>query len=149
MSLRIRGQEITVRITVDSILQEGSWFKVTEFTGTPRTDINEEDFLGETESDLDIQHHGFDLSFTLQMQDERVLEFLSTIIDREQNQEAHPDITMTVIYAFRETGAINKVEIYHDVFLKVNETGFSGRKEYVTSSFEGKAKKRSLASLAA
>jgi hypothetical protein len=146
MSQRIRGAEVTIRISVDSETQEGSFFKVTEFTSTPRTDLVEEDFLGELESDLDIQHHGWDFSFTIQNEDQAPLEFLSTIVDREQNQESHPDITMTVIYAYREPGASNRVEVYHDVFLKVNEQGFAGRKEYVTTGFEGKCKRRSLLS---
>lgn len=144
MSQRIRGAEVTIRLTVDGELQEGSFFKVTEFTSTPRTDLVEEDFLGELESDLDIMHHGFDFAFSVQNQDEVTLEFLSTIISREQNQDAHPDITMVVIYSFREAGATNKVEVYHDVFLKVNEQGFSSRKDYVTTGFEGKCKRRSL-----
>ena len=143
MSQRIRGQEITVRIAVNGIVQRGSFFKVTEFTATPRTDIIEEPFLGELEDDLDIQHHGFDLALTVQVEDETHLNYLTDIVAREQNAQAHPDITMTVIYAFRETGATNQVVVYHDVFLKLNEEGFGGRKEYVTVSMEGKAKRRS------
>lgn len=144
MTLRQRGQEITVRIAVDGVVQPGSFFKVTEWTTTPRTDIMEESFLGELEDDLDIQHHGFDFSFTVQIQDQAVLEFLSTIIDREQRAVRHPDISITVIHVFRERDARNQTEVFHDVFLKVNEFGFSGRKEYTTASFEGKAKRRTL-----
>lgn len=143
MSLRQRGQEITVRIAVDGVVQPGSFFKVTEWTTTPRTDIVEEPFLGELEDDLDIQHHGFDFAFTVQVQDPTVLNFLSTIVDREQSAQQHPDISITVIHVYREPGAANQVEVFHDVFLKLNEMGFSGRKEYVTGSFEGKAKRRS------
>ena len=143
MSLRQRGQEVTVRIAVDGVVQPGSFFKVTEFTTTPRTDINEESFLGELEDDLDIQHHGFDFSFSVQIQDEVVLDFLTTIVDREQFALQHPSIAITVIHIFREPGARNQVEVFHDVFLKLNEQGFSGRKEYTTASFEGKAKRRS------
>lgn len=144
MSLRARGQEVTIRIAVDGQVQEGSFFKVTDFTVTPRTDLKEESFLGELEDDLDIQHHGFDMGFSIQVQDGKALEFLSTIIDREQAQSAHPDITFTVIYSFRERGAGNKVEVYHDVFMKVDEQGFSGRKEYLNTKFSAKAKRRSL-----
>lgn len=143
MTLRQRGQEITVRIAVEGVVQPGSFFKVTEFTTTPRTDINEEDFLGELESDLDIQHHGFDFAFSVQIQDQAVLNFLTNIVAREQAAQIHPDISITVIHVYRQPGAVNQVEVYHDVFLKVNENGFSGRKEYVTASFEGKAKRRS------
>jgi len=133
-----------MRLAVDGQIQAGSFFKVTEFTVTPRQDIMEESFLGELEDDLDFQHHGFDMSWSVQNQDEKALEFLSTIIAREQDQAAHPDIAITVIYSYRESGAKNQVEVYHDVFLKVNEQGFGGRKEYVTTSFEAKCKRRSL-----
>ncbi len=56
MSLRQRGQEVTLRVAVDGQVLAGSMLKVEDFTATPRTDLNEDDFLGETESDLDIQH---------------------------------------------------------------------------------------------
>ena len=144
MSLRIRGSEVTVRIAVDGAVLQGSMIKLQEFTATPRTDLMEEDYLGELETDLDIQHHGWDLSFTVHQQDETTLQLFETIIDRERAQQRHPDITMTVIYRFREELANNRVEVYHDVFLKITEQGFSGRKEYVSVGFEGKSKRRSL-----
>lgn len=144
MSQRIRGQEVTMRVAVDGRVQRGSFFKVTEFTATPRTDLNEDSFLGELEDDIDIMHHGFDLSFTIQHQDQGALNFLTSIVALEQAAQQHPDIDITVIYAYRgEQGAQDQIEVYHDVFLKMNETAFGGRKEYVTSSFEGKCKRRS------
>ena len=144
MSQRIRGQEVTMRVAVDSRIKTGSMFKVTDFTVTPRQDLVEESFLGELEDDIDIQHHGYDLSWSIQNQDEVALELLQDIVAREQNAETHPDVTITVIYAFREPGARNQVEVYHDVFVKINEQGFGGRKEYVTTSFEAKCKRKSL-----
>lgn len=144
MSQRIRGQEQTIRIQIDGQVQAGSFFKLTEFTSTPRTDLVEESFLGELEDDIDIQHHGWDMSFTVQILDSLVLQFQQQIIEREQNALPHPDITLTVITRFRDPTIDNQVEVYHDVFLKVNETSMSGRKDYVTASFEAKAKRRSL-----
>ena len=148
MSQRIRGQEATIRINVDGEIQEGTFFKVPDFTVTPRQDLVETPFLGETEDDIDFQHHGYDFSFSVQNQDEKALEFLSTIVDREAAHEQHPKITLVVIYAFRAGLGKDKAEVYRDVFLKIGEQGFSGRKEYVTTSFEGKCKKRSLLSAA-
>ncbi len=101
MSQRLRGQEATLRVTVDGVGQDGSWFKVKDFTITPRTDITETPYVGEQEDDLDIQHHGLDISFSVDMQDRKTLDFLSTIIAREQDQLVHPVITINVIYAFR------------------------------------------------
>lgn len=147
MSARIRGQEATLRVTVDGQTQDGSWFKVKDFTATVRQDITEEDFLGELESDLDIQHHGYDLGFSVQVQDRKVIDYLSKVVANEQIQAAHPIVTVTVIYAFRASNGDPVAETYYNVFLKVNETSVGGRKEYITTSFEGKAKKRAVLSL--
>lgn len=147
MSLRTRGQEATLRITVDGETQDGSWFKVKDFSATPRQDLTEEDYLGELESDLDIQHHGFDLNFSVDIQDRKVMDFLTDVVSREQSQLAHPVITINVIYAFRGNNGNAVAESYYDVFLKVNENSIGGRKEYITASFEGKCKKRALLSL--
>lgn len=144
MSARIRGQEATIRMTVDGQVQRGSFFKVTDFEVTPRTELSEIPYLGEQEDDLDIQHSGYDFSFSVDNEDEGPLEFLTTITDREAQHLAHPSITLLVIYAYRKKGARDKVEIYHDVLLKVATQGFGGRKEAVKTSFEGKCKKRSL-----
>lgn len=146
MSARIRGQEITIRVAVDGQVQPGSMFKVQNFTATPRTDLVEEDYLGELESDLDIQHHGFDLAWACHEQDAVAIDLLSNIVAREQNAERHPDITVTVFRRYRN-GTQNRAEVYHDCFVKVAENGFGGRKEYVGLSFEAKAKKRSVVTI--
>ena len=144
MSARIRGEEVSVRITVDGQRQEGSFFKATEFTVRPRQDIYEDDFLGESETDLDFQHHGFDFSFTVHNEDAATLDYLNSIIDRDINHQRHPDIVVTVLYSYRKPGVGGRAEVYHDCFLKVSEQGFKGRKERVTTTFEGKCKKRAL-----
>lgn len=144
MSLKMRGQEATIRIAVDGVIQEGSMFKVIDFTATPRTEINEDDYLGEQETDLDIQHHGWDLGFTVDVLDEGVIDFVEDVISREIDHTAHPDITITVLYQFREADARAKIAVYHGVFLKCDEESFGGRKEKVKGKFSGKCKKRTV-----
>lgn len=139
----IRGAEVTIRFVVDNVLQGGTWVKATEFTLTPRSDLNEEDYLGEPESDIDFQHHGFDFSFSVHEHDESLVDFLNLIIDREQNHLPHPKIVMTVFRRYRDADANNRVQAFRNVFLKVNEMGFSGRKDKVTASLEGKCKRAS------
>ena len=141
MSLRTRGQEATIQITVDGRNQEGSWAKVKDFTATPRTDLVEENYLGELESDLDIMHHGYDLSFTVDMQDSATINYLQDIVAREQLATRHPVVNITVTYAFRE-GTATITELYTNVFLKVSEQTISGRSEYISVGFEGKAKRK-------
>lgn len=144
MSQKMRGQEVTLRIALDGVLQDGSMFKVTDFTATPRTDLVEDDYLGEQETDIDIQHHGWDLAFTVDYQDATAMEVCEAILQAEQNQGQHPNITITAIYTFREPGARSKIEVYRNVYLKQAEQSAGGRKEKVKGKFEGKCKKRVL-----
>lgn len=147
MSARIRGEEVTIRVAVDGDPIPGSMFKVEDFTITPRTDLVEDDFLGETESDLDIQHHGFDLAWSIQTQDARAIDLCDDIIGREQNNLQHPDITITVMYAYRERGERARALVFRGCFLKEDETGHGGRKDRVVVKYQAKAKRRSTLTL--
>lgn len=142
MSQKMRGQEITMRIAVDGVVQGGSLIKLTDFTATPRTEIQEDDYLGEKETDLDIMHHGWDGGFSIDYEDAAGIELTEDILGREENNEQHPRITITVIYTFREPGKRGKVAVYRDVFMKQDEETAGGRKEKVKGKFSFKAKKR-------
>ncbi len=144
MSQKMRGEEATIKIAVDGIVQGGTMIKVTDFTATPRTDISEDEYLGEQESDLDIQHNGWDGSFSVDYQDAVAIDLCETIIEREQEHTAHPSITITVIYTFREPGARGRIAVYRGCFMKQSEEGFGGRKEKVKGKFEFKCKRRSM-----
>lgn len=144
MSQKMTGREATIRIAVDGVLQEGTMIKCTDFTATPRTDLVEDDYLGEDETDIDIMHHGWDLAFSVDYQDEKAIDLVEQIIEAEQNQTAHPDITITVIYTFREASADGRIAAYYGVFLKQDEESIGGRKEKVKGKFAGKCKRRRM-----
>lgn len=148
MSRRIRGAEATIRLTVDGQTVGGSMFRVTDFSRTPRHDLTETGFLGSKTDAIDQQFHGWDFSFTIQEEDEQALNLCEEIIAREQNGERPARLTLTVIYAFREDGATNKVETFPNCMIKFGETGFAGRKDYVTTKIEGKSEKRLLQDIA-
>ncbi len=140
---RIRGQEVTIKVAVDGEPQKGTWAKVKDFTVTPRTEIVEEEYLGELLTDLDKIHNGFDLSFSVDMQDSALIDFLSQEISGDANQDALRSVTITVLYAFRD-GSAPVGETYFDAVLKVADQSFGGRQEYVSYSIEGKAKRRAV-----
>lgn len=144
---RIRGQEVTIRVTVDGQPQQGTWAKVKDFTVTPRTELVEEEYLGEQHTDLDKQHNGFDIAFSVDMQDRSLIDFLTQEISGEENQDALRSVTINVLYAFRD-GANPVGETYFDAVLKVADQSFGGRQEYVSYSIEGKAKRRAVLELA-
>ena len=145
MSARIRGQEAFVNFAVAGIgLLEGSFAKVKEFSVTARTDLIEEGYLGETFDDLDVQHHGFDFSFTIDEQDSVSLDYLTTLLNNEEANTAPASVTMQVTINYREAGVATKRLIFTDVVMKVNELGFPSRKDYVNTSFEGKSKRLTI-----
>lgn len=140
---RIRGQEVTIRVSIDGKPQQGTWAKVKDFSVTPRTEIKEEEYLGEQHTDLDKIHSGFDFSFSVDMQDRELIDFLSQEIDGENNQDALRSMNLVVMYAFRD-GSSPVGESYSGAVIKVSEQSFGGRQEYVSYSIEGKAKTRKV-----
>ncbi len=143
MSLRIRGSEVTLRIAIDGVAQVGSMLKVSDFTVTPRQDLQEADYMGEAESDLDVQHHGYDLAWSVDMLDATTIDILDDIASRNEAHLAPQDITITVIYTFRDTSSgAGRIVVYHDCVMKQDEEGFSGRKERVKTKYTAKAKTR-------
>lgn len=145
MSARIRGQEALIQITVDDEPRAGSFFKVKDFRSTPRTDLTEEPYLGEQTDDLDTQHHGFDITFSVDNQDAETLRLLDLIVANEEAHIAPPDVVIAVTYLYREPGQLNQTEQYSDGVIKVAEQGIGGRKEYITTGFEAKFKTRQRA----
>jgi hypothetical protein len=142
MSQRIRGEEISVRFLRNGTPLAGSWLKCQDFEVTPRTDLKETDFLGESETDVDIQHHGFDLSFTLHNLDGQTIEFLDDLIANEEAHQAPDDVRVQALYSYRTPGQRKRVVTYFSGVVKVASEGFRSRKEYVETKFEGKYQKR-------
>lgn len=142
MSARIRGQEAVISFSVSGLgLLAGSFANVKDFTATARTDLVEEGYLGETFDDVDVQHHGWDFSFTVDEEDDTSMNYLRDLMDNEENTVAPNTVTMTVQMNYREPGVQAKLLTFSDVVMKVNELSFPSRKEYINTSFEGKAKR--------
>lgn len=142
MSLRIRGQEATLRVAIDGVTQDGSFFKVTDFTTTPKQDIQEADYMGEDETDLDIMHHGFTFAFSVDMQDGKTIDLVDDIVARQSARARPQDVTITVIYTMREPGQSGRIVVYHEAVIKADEEGAPGRKERIKTKFTCQAKKR-------
>jgi len=144
VALKTRGSGATIKIAVDGEVQSGSMIKVRDFTATPRTTINEDDYLGELETDLDIQHHGWDVGFSIDTTDDAAINYTDDLIAREQAHARPAEITITVIYTFTDPSIRGRVAVFHAGFLKQDEETFGGRKEIVKGKFSGKFKRRDL-----
>jgi hypothetical protein len=137
---RIRGQETTVQFVVNGVLMEDSWAKVENFTLTPRADLVETDFLGETESDLDVQHHGYDFSFSIHHAEPSALDFMREVATRDRNHQLPSTINVVVTHNYRDPALSSEILVLQSCVMKLDSHGFGGRKEYVKDAFSGKCK---------
>lgn len=153
MSSRIRGQEATVRIVVADEFaaafgifgqMAGSFFKVRDWTLTPRTDLVEQDYLGENFDDLDIQHHGYDFAFSVDELDAAPINYLSLITFKEENALPPASVTVAVTYVYREPATLPQTVLLIDCVLKQGERTVGSRKDYIQNTYEGKAKQRKV-----
>lgn len=144
----IRGQEVSILFAVGGVSQIGSMLKVKNFTVTERGELVESDYVGEPVSDLDYRHDGWDMSWEIDVRDSIAMDFLTNIVARDDVGIPQPDITITVIYKFREGAGVEpRMEVYYGTVMRPSETGFSGRKEYISTSWEAKAKRRRVIAL--
>ena len=72
---RIRGQEDAVKIIIDGVPMTGSWTKVMDFEETPQDELTRTGFAGQPTDDIDENHNGYDISFTLQVLDSKLMDY--------------------------------------------------------------------------
>lgn len=143
MSLRVRGQEATIKFTIDGAPKAGTWLKVKNFTVKPQTEFLEENYLGESETDYDIIHNGFELSWEVDDQDDETIQYVKVLAERERDGLSPQRVTITVIYSYRERTKV-VADNYYDVLVIVDEHKHGGRKEYIGTSFSARCKKKNV-----
>lgn len=144
MSSKLRGSDVTVMIAVNGKLTGGSMLKVTDGTINHRTDLVEDDYLGELETDLDVQHHGFDISVSVHEEDDEALLAGEQIIQQEIARGRPPDVTISFVYTYREPGKRSRMVTYLGCVMKQDEEAIGGRKERVKAKFSAKCKRRQV-----
>lgn len=138
---RIRGQETTLQFIVDGAQKSGSFAYVESFKWSPRQDLSDSDFLGETESEPDIMHHGFDFNFTLhESENSPIDDVLLPIIQSNQQGTPLPSISLVFIKRYRNPATPTKTVVFQNVVLKFDSQDESSRKDYVKTAFSGKCK---------
>lgn len=142
MSLRIRGQETFVQLVVDGQLLAGSFSKVENFKVTPRADLTDTGFLGETEDEPDVMHHGYDFSFSMHEQDNAAFDVWDAIVADLAAGTALPQIDVLVIKKYRDPGVKAVTHTYQKCVMKLDSQDHGSRKDYVKSTFSGKCKTR-------
>jgi hypothetical protein len=141
MSNRIRGQETTLQVVVNGQIQGRSFAKVENFKWSPRQDLSDSSFLGETEDEPDIMHHGYDFSFSIHEEDNSAVEqVLLQVVNTLTAGVQQPDITLTFIKRYRDPAMGTKTLVFPKCKLKLDSQEMGSRKDYLKSSFSGKCR---------
>jgi hypothetical protein len=141
MSDRIRGQETSLQVIVDGALQQGSFSKVESFKWSPRQDLTDSDFLGETESEPDLIHHGHDFSFTIHERDNSaVANVLMQVIQANVAGTALPVVNLVFIKRYRDPSIPVVTIIFQNCVIKFDSQDEANRKDYVKTAFSGKCR---------
>lgn len=138
LSTTVKGESVSLQVIIDGDLQGGSFARVTNFELTPRTDINELDYLGERLSILDYQHNGYDFSFEMNTQDRRLWDLLQATTQADFNDEAQPAVNIVVTITFLDPAEAPLQFLLGNCVVKVDSIGFGGRKEQVVGKVSGK-----------
>lgn len=142
MSLRIRGQETFVQLVVDGELLAGSFAKVENWKATPRADLTDTGFLGETEDEPDIMFHGWDFSFSIHEQDSAAHDLWDSIVADLAAGVTLPRVDVVVIKKYRDPGVKPLIYTYQKCVIKMDSNDHGSRKDFVKSPFSGKCKTR-------
>lgn len=138
---RIRGQEETAQLVVGGKLLQGSFAKLESFNWKPRADLPDSDFVGETESEPDFQHHGYDFSFTIHQEDSQAADVYLQIVAAHEAGVVLPDVNFVVIKTFRDPSIPTVTLTFPACKIKLDDETTGGRKDYVKNSFSGKSAK--------
>jgi len=112
--IRVRGEDTTVRFTIDGD-EVGVLDRIESFTGTLKMDITESEFLGMVGVSVDNIVKGFAGQLTLQIRDEGVFDFVTTLAEAAARRIAIPTVNIQTQIVF-PSGAVRAMLARNCVF---------------------------------
>jgi hypothetical protein len=140
MAQRIRGQEVTVMLVVDGNQQVGSFAKTERFKWNPMADLESSDFVGESTSEPDVQHHGYEFSFTVHQMEGNALAVWQNIANQLAAGGVLPNVSLVAVKKFRDPSLVPETVVFQRVALKLDDEDVGGRKDYVKNGFSGRCR---------
>ena len=139
--ISIRGQEVSVQVVVNGVIKGGSFARMESFSATPRTDLKDNDYLGEELSVPDLQHSGWDFTMEIREVKRDVFDLLNQILSAEKASQAHPNVNIVVTTIYRGVGDTSVSYTLEAAVIKCDSfPNVSGRTEYVKSTWSGKCR---------
>lgn len=135
MAQRIKGQEVQITIVVNGTVQT-MLNDIRSFSVTPRFELKEEQYLGETSMRFDEVFNGVSFDVELHFENGGVLEFTQVIKDRAERRT--PGTTINLKATLNFPNGDRKRVLLKDCFFGDTPIGFDGRSDYGTYKLEGR-----------
>lgn len=138
--MRVRGQEYSGNVVVGGKLLVGSFAKMESLTFTPLADLKDSDFVGDEESEYDVQHHGWEVKWTIHQEDDSAIKLYLQLVAALKSGAPLPQMNFVGITTYRDPSIPTSTKVAQNLRFKLDDEANSGRKEYVKNSFTGRCK---------
>jgi hypothetical protein len=134
MAQRIKGQEVELLLVTNGQV-ETSLTDIRSFTVTPRLEVKEEQYLGETSMRFDEIFNGVGFDMELHFENAGVLQFIETVKARAQRRTPGTVVNIKATLNF-SSGQRSRI-ILQNCFFSDLPIAFAGRGDYGTLSISG------------
>jgi hypothetical protein len=144
MALRLKGQEVEIRISKAGVLLD-TITKVTNFEFEAKVEMSEEGFLGATTNEYDEIYNGCSFNFEVHLDTPDWLDFQQNIIDKARR--VTPDVQFSISAVLFWPAGATKAVLIPDAHFGALPISVGGRADFVTAKCEGGASEFTLQDL--
>ena len=134
--MRIKGQEVELRIIKDSVLQS-ALTKISNFTIEAKFEVTEEGFLGGLTNEHDDIYNGCKVDFEMQLDGPEWLDLQQTMINRAKR--ITPDVEFSVAATLMWPGGETRGVVIPDLKFEAQPLSVGSRKDFVKVKIAGSA----------
>ena len=91
---------------------------------------------------VDIQHHGYDISWEMQNPGPEAIDVMNKIVTNEENLIEHPIYSIQVLSAYRISSVVGRSIILQNCYIKMDELAMGSRTDYTVSKYSAKSRKQ-------
>ena len=136
MRMRVRGQEMEVRVIKDSVLQD-TITKIKDFEVEAEFEIQSEDYLGETTQEKDEIYNGCKFNFTMHLDGPEWFDLQYTM--KQRAMRVTPDVQYTIAGTLYFPSGDTRIIVIPDAHFGAQPLNAASRKDYVSVKCEGEA----------
>lgn len=136
-SLRARGQEVQLRVTLNGQIQR-TFTAIENLTITPNIEMLQKGYLGDTSDRLDEIFKGCSVEWSMDPEGAEMFQLIDTIIDRASRRTAQSAVHVNVAALFNFPNGKRIRWTLADVKFGDIPVGVPGRDQFVNGKFSGK-----------